>query len=121
MSQPGPSLPRLAAVAISASAGILAVTDAVLEHGAGIPYYSSVPDALVGWAYITGGMVAYRARRLDRTGTLMTAIGVIWTLGSIALYVHAILPYMAWLSGLVDVLLAQLLLQYPSRALRSRL
>jgi signal transduction histidine kinase len=121
MSQPGPGLPRLAAVAVSASAGVLAIANAVLEHGAGIPYYSAVPDALVGWAYLTGGIVAFRARRLDRTGTLMTAIGVIWTLGSVALYVHALLPYAAWLGGLVDVLLAQLLLQYPSRALRSGL
>jgi signal transduction histidine kinase len=117
-----PGLPRLAAVAVavSAGAGVLAIADAVQEHGVGIPYYSAVPDALVGWAYITGGMVAYRTRR-DRTGTLMTAIGVIWTLGSVSLYVHALLPYMAWLDGLTDVLLAQLLLQYPSRALRSRL
>ena len=121
MSQPGPGLPRLAAVAVSASAGVLAFVNAVLEHRASVPYYSAVPDALVGWAYITGGMVAYRTRRLDRTGTLMTAIGVIWNMNSVALYVHALLPYAAWLGGLVDVLLAQLLLQYPSRALRSRL
>ncbi len=119
MSRPG--LPRLAAVAVSAGAGVLAVANAVLEHSAGIPYYAAVPDALVGWAYITGGMVAYRARRLDRTTTLMTAIGVIWDLGSLALYVHALLPYAAWLGGLTDVLLAQLLLQYPTRALRNRL
>lgn len=121
MSQPGPGLLRLATVAVSVGVGVLAIANAVLEHGVGIPYYSAVPDALVGWAYITGGMVAYRARRLDRTGTLMTVIGVIWNLGSVGLYVHAILPYAAWLDGLVDVLLAQLLLQYPSRALRSRL
>lgn len=121
MSRSRPGLPGLAAIAVSAGVGVLAIADAVLEHGAGIPYYSAVPDALVGWAYITGGMVAYRARRLDRTGTLMTAIGVIWNLGSVALWVHALLPYAAWLGGLVDVLLAQLLLQYPSRALRSRL
>jgi signal transduction histidine kinase len=121
MSQPGPGLPRAAAVAVSASAGVLAIANAILEHSAGIPYSAAVPDALVGWAYITGGIVVYGARRLDRTGTLMTAIGVTWNLGSVALYVHAILPYAAWLSGLVDVLLAQLLLQYPSRTLRSRL
>ena len=121
MSQPGLSLPRLAAIAISAAAGVVAVADVVLERRVGIPYYSAVPDALVGWAYISGGMIAYRARRLDRTGTLMTAIGVIWTLGQVSLYVHALLPYLVWLSGLADVLLAQLLLQYPSRALRSRL
>ena len=129
MSLARPGLPHLASVPISAAAAlgvssgaaVLAIASAVLEHRAGIPYYSSVPDASVGWAYITGGMVAYRVRRLDRTGMLMTAIGVIWNLGSVALYVHAILPYAAWLDGLVDVLLAQLLLQYPSRALRSRL
>jgi signal transduction histidine kinase len=117
----GPGLPRWAAVAIAAGAGVLAIANAVLEHRAGIPYYAAVPDALVGWAYITGGMVAYRARRLDRTGTLMTSIGVIWSLGSVSLYVHALLPYAAWLGGLSDVLLVQLLLQYPSRVLRSRL
>lgn len=119
MSRSPPVQPRLAAV--SAAAGVFAIADAVLEHGTGIPYYSVVPDALVGWAYITGGMVAYRVRRLDRTGTLMTGIGVSWILSSVALYVHALLSYAAWLGGLVDVLLAQLLLQYPSRALRSRL
>ena len=102
-----------------AGAGVFAVADAVLEHGVGIPWYLAVPDALVGWAYITGGVVAYGARRLDRTGTLMTTIGVIWNLESIALYVHALLPYGVWLGGLTDVLLAQLLLSYPSRALRS--
>lgn len=117
-----PAVPvSAAALGVSAGASVLAVANAVLEHRAGIPFYPAVPDALVGWAYITGGMVAYRARQLDRTGTLMTAIGVIWNLGSIALYMHALLPYAAWLNGLVDVLLAQLLLQYPSRALRSRL
>lgn len=120
MSRPRPGLPRLAAVAVSAGAGAFAIADAILEHGAGIPYSAAVPDALVGWAYITGGMVAYRARRLDRTGTLMTSIGVIGNLEGVALYVHALLPYAAWLGGLTDVLLAQLLLQYPSRALRSR-
>jgi signal transduction histidine kinase len=121
VSRPWPGLPRLAAVAVSVGAGAFAIADAVLEHRAGIPYYAAVPDALVGWAYITGGMVAYRARRLDRTGTLMTSIGVIENLEGVALYVHALLPYAAWLGGLADVLLAQLLLQYPSRALRSRL
>jgi signal transduction histidine kinase len=129
MSVSPPGRPCLAAgpvaaaggVSIAAGAGALAVANAVLEHRTGVPYYSAVPDGLVGWAYVTGGVVAFRARRLDRTGTLMTATGLIWNLGSVALYVHAILPYLAWLSGLADVLLAQLLLQYPTRALRSRL
>jgi len=128
-----PGLPRWAAIAAIAGAGVFAAVDAVLVHRAGVPWYQSIPDALVGWAYITGGMiafraayitggvVAFRARRLDRTGTLMTAIGVILNLDSIAFYVHALVPYAGWLGNLVDPLLAQLLLSYPSRALRSRL
>ena len=121
MSRSRPGQPRWAVIAAIAGAGAFAAADAVLEHGAGIPWYLAVLDALVGWAYITGGVVAYRARQLDRTGTLMTAIGVIWNLDSVALYVHALLPYAGWLGNLVDPLLAQLLLQYPNRALRSRL
>ena len=133
MSGSRPGLPRWAAIAAIAGAGVFAAVDAVLEHGAGVPWYRSIPDALVGWAfisggviafraaYVTGGVVAFRARRLDRTGTLMTAIGVIWNLDSIAFYVHALVPYAAWVGGLVGPLLAQLLLSYPSRALRSRL
>ena len=121
MSRSRPGQPRWAVIAAIAGAGAFAAADAVLEHGAGIPWYLAVLDALVGWAYITGGVVAYRARQLDRTGTLMTAIGVIWNLDSLALYVHALLPYAGWLGNLVDPLLAQLLLQYPNRALRSRL
>ena len=125
-------MPRWAAIAAIAGAGVFAAVDAVLIQRAGEPWYQSIPDALVGWAYITGGvvafraahvtggMVAFRARRLDRTGTLMTAIGVIWNLDSVALYVHALLPYAAWL-GVTAPLLAQLLLSYPSRAVRSRL
>src|SRR5262249_47742762 len=101
--------------------------------GAGLPWYVSVRAALIGWAYITGGVVAFhaayatagvvafRARRLDRTGALMTAIGVIENLDSVALYVHALLPYAAWVGNLVVPLLSQLLLSYPSRAVRSRL
>lgn len=97
MSRARPGLPHLASVPVSAAAAlgvssgaaVLAIANAVLEHRAGIPYYSAVPDASVGWAYITGGIVAYRVRRLDRTGMLMTAIGLVWNLGSIALYVHA--------------------------------
>jgi len=115
-----PGLPRWAA-------------DHFLGHRAGVPWYSSIPDALVGWAfitggvvafraaYVTGGVVAFRARRLDRTGTLMTAIGVIWNLDSVAFYVHALVPYAAWVGNVTAPLLAQLLLSYPSRALRSRL
>ena len=133
MSRPRPGLPRWAVIAAISGAGVLAAVDAVLEHRAGVPWYSSIPDALVGWAfitggvvafraaYVTGGVVAFRARRLDRTGTLMTAIGVIWNLDSVAFYVHALVPYAAWVGNLVDPLLAQLLLSYPSRALRSRL
>ncbi len=121
MNVPRPGLPRSAAVAVAAAAGVFAVADAVLEHGARIPYYSAVPDALVGWAYITGGVVAYRSRHLDRTGALMITSGLIWNLNSAGFYLHAILPYTNWLGALVDPLLAQLLLQYPSRALRSRL
>jgi len=133
VSGPRPGLPRWAAIAAIAGAGVFAAVDAVLVHRAGVPWYQSIPDALVGWAYITGGMiafraayitggvVAFRARRLDRTGTLMTAIGVILNLDSIAFYVHALVPYAGWLGNLVDPLLAQLLLSYPSRALRSRL
>ena len=121
MSRSRPGLPRWAVIAAITGAGAFAAVDAVLEHGAGVPWYQAVLDALVGWAYITGGVVAYQARQLDRTGTLMTAIGVIWNLDSVALYVHALVPYAAWLGNLVDPLLAQLLLSYPSRALRSRL
>jgi signal transduction histidine kinase len=114
-------LPRGAVVAAISGAGVFSAADAILEHGARVPWDLSIPDALVGWAYIIGGVVAYRTRQLDRTGTLMTMIGVIWNLDSVALYVHALLPYAAWLGGLVDPLLAQLLLSYPSRALRSPL
>jgi len=121
VSRSRPGQPRWAVIAAIAGAGAFAAADAVLEHGAGIPWYLAVLDALVGWAYITGGVVAYQARQLDRTGTLMTAIGVIWNLDSVALYVHALVPYAAWLGNLVDPLLAQLLLSYPSRAVRSRL
>src|SRR5215831_3855870 len=121
VSRSRPALPRWAVIAAISGAGVFAAADAVLEHGAGVPWYVSIPDALVGWAYITGGVVAYRARQLDRTATLMTAIGVIWNLDNVAQYVHALLPYVVWLGGLVDPLLAQLLLSYPSRALRSRL
>ena len=121
MSRSRPGLPRWAVIAAITGAGAFAAVDAVLEHGAGVPWYQAVLDALVGWAYITGGVVAYQARQLDRTGTLMTAIGVIWNLDSVALYVHALVPYAAWLGNLVDPLLAQLLLSYPSRAVRSRL
>ena len=133
MSGPRPGLPRWAAVTAIAGAGVFAAVDAVLVHRAGYPWYQSIPDALVGWAYIsggviafraayiTGGVVAFRARRLDRTGTLMTAIGVTLNLDNVAFYVHALVPYAAWLGNLVDPLLAQLLLSYPSRALRSRL
>jgi signal transduction histidine kinase len=121
VSRSRPGLPRWAVVAAISGAGVFAAADAVLEHGAGVPWYLSIPDALVGWAYITGGVIAFRARQLGRTGTLMTAIGVIWNLDNVAQYVHAFLPYVVWLGGLVDPLLAQLLLSYPSRALRSRL
>ncbi len=112
--------PRLVGAA-AALAGAFAVASAVLEHRAGLRYYSAVPDALAGWAFITGGMVAFRSRQLDRTGALMIAIGLILNIGSIGFCVHDILPYTNWLSGLAGPLLAQLLLQYPSRALRSRL
>jgi hypothetical protein len=120
-------------IAAIAGVGVLAAGNAILEHRVGIPWYQSIPDALIVWACITGGMVAFRvasviggevafrARRLDRTGTLMTSIGVIWNLDSVALYVHALLPYAVWVGQLVVPLLAQLLLSYPSRALRSRL
>ncbi|MGH3069212.1 MAG: sensor histidine kinase [Streptosporangiaceae bacterium] len=121
MSTSRPGLSGLVAVAVSAGVGAFAVADAVLEHRAGIRYYSAIPDALVGWAFITGGMVAYRARRLDRTGALMISCGLVWFGYSIGLYVPAIRPYSSWLAGLGYVLIAQLVLQYPSRVLRSRL
>jgi signal transduction histidine kinase len=121
MSWPGLDRPRVIMLAISAGIGAFAILCAVLEHRAGIPYYSAIPDALVGWAYVTGGMVAHRARQLDRTGLLMITSGLIWFATSIGFYVRPILPYTTWLSGLVDVLLVQLLLQYPNRELRSKL
>src|SRR5262245_39266572 len=115
-----PSLPRQAVIPVVAGAGMFAVADVVLEQGTGIAWYLAILDALVGWAYVIGGVIAYRARQLDRTGTLMTMIGLIWNLNSVGFYVHAILPYTTWLGGVVDPMLAQLMLQYPSRLLRSR-
>src|SRR5262249_56207555 len=103
-----PGMPRWAAIAAIAGAGVFAAVDAVLEHSVGYPWYLSIPDALVGFAYITGGVVAFRAayataggvafraRRLGRTGTLMTAVGVVTNLGSVALYRAALPPDAAW-------------------------
>ena len=52
MSGPRPGLPRWAAITAIAGAGVFAAVDAVLAHRAGILWYQSIPDALVGWAYI---------------------------------------------------------------------
>ena len=48
MSRSRPGLPRWAVTGAIAGAGVLAIADAVLEHRAGVPWYLSVPDALVG-------------------------------------------------------------------------
>lgn len=60
-----PSLPRLATSLVSAGVGVFAIADAVLEHGAGIPYYSAVPDALVGWAQSSAEVAVVTVIRLS--------------------------------------------------------
>ena len=69
MNRSGPGLPRWAAIAAIAGAGVFAAVDAVLVHRAGVPWYQSIPDALVGWAYITGGVIAFRAAYWPRFPT----------------------------------------------------
>src|SRR5262249_58790888 len=54
VSGPRPGMPRWAAIAAISAAGVFAAVDAVLAHGAGLPWYVSIPDALIGRAYLIG-------------------------------------------------------------------
>jgi signal transduction histidine kinase len=84
------------------------------------PYGLLAVDAMIGYAYIVAGLIAWSRAPGNRTGPLMVAIGFTWFIGNFRYAQVPVVPDVALvLRDVTNVLLIYLLLAYPSGRLTS--
>jgi signal transduction histidine kinase len=91
-------------------------------YRSGAPAVDVVRDLAIGWTYLFGGLAIWSSRPANRTGRLMTLVGLTWFIGNLQLStvspVHEIGSAFA---DVVFVCLIALILAYPSGRLETRL
>lgn len=82
----------------------------------------TVLNVLVGWSFVTCGLLLWTRRPLNRLGPLMTAVGMLWLLGRTLFLSEYPVVFTAgmWLSDLWAAAFAYLLLAFPTGRLSSR-
>jgi signal transduction histidine kinase len=71
-------------------------------------------DLAVGWSFIAAGLIAWRRTPSNRTGPLMIAVGFTWFIGNFANSGVPILFSLGSYDDVSQVILAHLLLAYPT-------
>ena len=86
------------------------------------PSSTSCGTSLIGWIYLYGGLAIWSSRPANRTGRLMTLVGLTWFIGNLQLsdlpVVHDIGVAFA---DVLFVCLIALILAYPTGRLETRL
>ena len=108
-------------VAIGALGTILALAAEALSFQSGQPPSAALLHLAIGLTYLYGGLAIWGHEPANRTGALMTAVGLTWF---IAPFAHSEIPVVnevgLALEDTPTVLLLALVLAYPSGRLTSR-
>jgi signal transduction histidine kinase len=108
----------VAAVAV----GLFTVGVPLSESPSGVHLAEALLALLVGWAFVTCGLVAWSRRPGNRTGPLMVAVGFLWFVGLLDFAEKQVLHEIgAWVRPLHIAVFVHLLLAFPSGRLESRL
>jgi len=91
-------------------------------YRAGTPAYEVLLDLAIGWTYLYGGLALWASRPANRTGRLMTLVGLTWFIGNLAISDVLGLHELGTLfSGVAAAALIALILAYPTGRLETRL
>jgi hypothetical protein len=98
------------------------VLSELLYYRAGVAAYQVLLDLAIGWTYLYGGLVLWSSRPANRTGRLMTLVGLLWFVGNVAISdVSWIADVATLFSEAAAVALIALVLAYPTGRLETRL
>ena len=93
-----------------------------IYYRTGAPVLDVLRDLVIGWIYLYGGLAIWSSRPGNRTGRLMTLVGLTWFIGNLQL---SDLPVAHELgvafADVVFVCLIALILAYPAGRLETRL
>ena len=91
-------------------------------YRAGTTAYEVLLDLAIGWTYLYGGLALWASRPANRTGRLMTLVGVTWFIGNFSISDIPGLHELGTLfSGVAAAALVALILAYPAGRLETRL
>jgi signal transduction histidine kinase len=108
--------------AIGVAGFLWGLTSEALYYAAGTPAHEVLLDLAIGWTYLYGGLALWANRPSNRTGPLMTLVGLTWFVGNLAVSsVPALHEIGVVLSGVAATALVALILAYPSGRLETRL
>jgi signal transduction histidine kinase len=94
----------------------------LLYYRAGIAPYQVLLDLAIGWTYLFGGLALWSSQPANRTGRLMTLVGMLWFVGNVGISDVSWLAEVAvLLSEAAAVALIALILAYPTGRLETRL
>lgn len=93
-----------------------------IYYDAGTPAHEVLLDLAIGWTYLFGGLALWASRPANRTGRLMTLVGLTWFVGNLAISEVSGLRELGTLfGGAAATALIALVLAYPSGRLQTRL
>jgi signal transduction histidine kinase len=93
-----------------------------LYYRAGTPAYEVLLDLAIGWTYLYGGLALWSSRPANRTGRLMTLVGMLWFVGNVGISdVSGLREVAALFSEATAVALIALILAYPTGRLETRI
>jgi signal transduction histidine kinase len=94
----------------------------LLYHRAGVPAYQVLLDLAIGWTYLYGGLALWASRPANRTGRLMTLVGLLWFVGNVSISdIGGFAEAATLFSEAAAVALIALVLAYPTGRLETRL
>jgi signal transduction histidine kinase len=94
----------------------------LLYYRAGMAPYQVLLDLAIGWTYLFGGLALWSSQPANRTGRLMTLVGMLWFVGNVGISDVSWLAEVAvLLSEAAAVALIALILAYPTGRLETRL
>lgn len=112
---------RAALVIIGVLGFIWGLASEAIYYGAGTPPYEVLLDLAIGWTYLYGGLALWSSRPTNRTGRLMTLVGLTWFIGNVGISDISGHEIAAAFADAVAVALIALILAYPTGRLETRL
>ena len=94
----------------------------LLYYRAGVPPYQVLLDLAIGWTYLYGGLALWASEPANRTGRLMTLVGLLWFVGNVGISdIGGLAEVAVLLSEAAAVALIALILAYPTGRLETPL